>query len=59
MLSVMVVVALFGQGDIELAGARILNDYRKGLTGAFSLEAPPKSKQKSTPRKNQKKRTTA
>jgi len=47
------------QGDIELAGARILNDYRKGLTGAFSLEAPPKSKQKSTPRKNQKKRTTA
>ena len=29
------------QGDVELAGSRILNDYRKGLIGAFALERPP------------------
>ena len=33
------------QGDVELAGARILNDYRKGLIGAFALERPPKRRQ--------------
>jgi len=30
------------QGDIELAASRILNDYRKGLIGAFALERPPR-----------------
>mmetsp|Transcript_34930 Transcript_34930/g.87477 ORF Transcript_34930/g.87477 Transcript_34930/m.87477 type:complete len:116 (+) Transcript_34930:104-451(+) len=32
------------QGNVELAGSRILNDYRKGHIGAFSLEAPPRGR---------------